>query len=200
MPGHDDLWDNLMKGAAADYSGGHNESIDIFLQDDVPPTDEALEDNPFMSVRGLTDKAREANALGLPVKAGTRVSFVANLGAVMTYQDPPMPKSKGTVVEVKSASGMVTSHAGKVFVAWDDGKTRGIHAQHLRLVKKAKRAKTQDAHVMRVASLGDLTEFLKVADDTLIHRSTRDLWSFRRDGTDYVIERLFESNGDPLKG
>jgi hypothetical protein len=63
--------------------------------------------------------------------------------------------------------------------------------------KKA-RMKTQGA--LRVASLGDLTEFLKLADDTLIHRSTRDLWSFRRDGGDFVIERLFDEVGEPLKG
>ena len=50
-----------------------------------------------------------------------------------------------------------------------------------------------------MASLGDLTDFLRVADDTLVHRSTKDLWSFRQDGAEYVIERLFDTDGDPIK-
>lgn len=185
-----DFWDELMK--EADLSGGYNGSIDDHL------AGRAIEGGSFESVQDLTDKGRAAKALTLPVKQGTRVSFKANLGAVLTYNDPPEPNSQGVVVTVKSANGDVTSHDGMVFVQWDDGKFRSVHAEHLRLAGKKTRTKTQAS--LRVASLGDLSEFLRVADDTLIHRSTRDLWSFRRDGEEYVIERLFDGTGEPLKG
>lgn len=190
-----DFWTNLMK--EADLSGEKHGSIDDFL------SGKDIGGPSFDSVRDLTDKVRAAKALSLPVEAGTRVSFKANLGAVMTYDDPPMPGSEGVVVTVKSANGMVTAHEGKVFVQWDDGKFRSVHAEHLRQTgKKSKsaRMKTQAAHQIRVASLGDLTDFFKVAEDTLIHRSSRDLWSFRQDGGDFVIERLFDGTGEPLKG
>ena len=52
----------------------------------------------------------------------------------------------------------------------------------------------------RVASLGDLTDFLKVAEGQLIHRSTNDLWNVVADGEGFTITRLFDGNGDPLKG
>lgn len=65
-------------------------------------------------------------------------------------------------------------------------------------------ADTFDAtrHVMmsRVASLGDLTNFLKLADGSLVHKSTRDLWSCSKDANgNFVVERLFDDNGEPLK-
>ena len=59
----------------------------------------------------------------------------------------------------------------------------------------------QNVSTVRVASLGDLTSFFtKVGSDTLIHKSTHDLWSLKRDAGGYVIERLFDDNGGPLKG
>ena len=61
-------------------------------------------------------------------------------------------------------------------------------------VKKDKKAR------LRAASLGDLTEFLKVAEGTLIHKSTKDLWSFKKDADGMLqVERLFDDNGKPLK-
>ncbi len=52
----------------------------------------------------------------------------------------------------------------------------------------------------RVASLGDLTDFLKVSEGTLIHKSTNDLWSFAADGEGFTLTRLFDDGGEPLKG
>lgn len=186
------FWDELIK--EADLSGEANGSIDDYLNG------KAIGGDTFTSLQDLTDAGRAANALRLPVDVGTRVAFKANLGAVMAYKDPPMPGSEGIVVTVKSANGDVTSHDGMVFVQWDDGKFRSVHAEHLRRAKSKKKARMKTQGALRVASLGDLSDFLKVAEDTLIHRSTRDLWSFRRDGTDYVIERLFDDVGEPLKG
>jgi hypothetical protein len=186
-----DFWDYLTK--EADLSGGGTGSVDSYL------SGKPIGGEQFTSVRQLTDRERSKQAIQLPVEAGTRVAFAGNLGAVLAYDNPPEPKAQGTVVSVKSAHGSVTSHEGKVFVQWDDGSVMPIHAEHLRLAGKG-RVKRQAAHRMRVASLGDLTDFLKVSNDTLIHRSNRDLWSFRRDGPEYVIERLFDDQGEPLKG
>jgi hypothetical protein len=187
-----DFWADLIK--EADFSGEQNGSIDAFL------TGSDLGGERFNAVQALTDKGRVAQALALPVVEGTRVYFKANLGAVLTYPDPPSPNTKGTVVTVKSAGGPVTHHEGVVFVQFDDDKFRSIHAEHLRLVKRVKASPVKEPEQVRVASLGDLTDFLKLADDTLIQRSTRDLWSFRRDGGEYVIERLFDATGEPVKG
>lgn len=153
----------------------------------------------FETVRGLTDSGRAKNALTLPVEAGTRVAFADGLGSVLSYESPPAPGDFGTVVQVKSASGNVTAHEGKVFVSWDDGRFLPVHAEHLRLAAKVRTAPSVMA-TRRVASLGDLTAFLKVAENTLIHKSTRDLWALKRDADGFLIERLFDDNGEPLKG
>ena len=170
----------------------------------------------FESVRHLTEKGREAASLNLPVSAGTRVSFAGSLGALLTYDNPPVKGAVGEVVNVKSANGDVTAHNGKVFVKWDDGEFLPIHAVHLRLANKKKirtgRMVTKDptdflgrissgVTTIRVASLGDISSFLKVADGTLVHKSTNDLWSFTKDADGgLIVERLFDDNGQPLKG
>lgn len=52
----------------------------------------------------------------------------------------------------------------------------------------------------RAASLGDLRSFLKVADGTLVHKSSKDLWTFSKDADGgLTVERMFDSNGKPLK-
>jgi hypothetical protein len=100
------------------------------------------------------------------------------------------------VVAVKSASGNVTSHEGMVFVQWDgpEGKFASIYVNHLAPV-------SEPAKIRRVASMGDLGEFLKVASDTLVHKSTQDLWSLSKsaDGDGFVVTRLFDDTGKPLK-
>jgi hypothetical protein len=54
---------------------------------------------------------------------------------------------------------------------------------------------------MRVASLAQLTGFVRTAEDTLVHKSDRDLWSLRKDGHgEFYIERMFDDQGTPLKG
>jgi len=54
---------------------------------------------------------------------------------------------------------------------------------------------------VKVATLRDLHPFLRLSSDTLIHKSDRDLWALKKEGNgDYFIERLFDDNGEPLKG
>ena len=187
-----DFWDNLIK--EADLSGDGSGSVDAYL------TGKDIGGEVFESVQSLTDSHKAKNAISLPIASGTRVEFNGAMGEILAYTDPPGPKERGTVVSVKSAGGDVTAHNGKVFVDWDDGVFRSIHAEHLRLAKGRVKRQAAEPNKIRVASLGDLTDFLKMADDTLVHKSTKDLWSFRQDGSEYVIERLFDDQGEPLKG
>lgn len=62
------------------------------------------------------------------------------------------------------------------------------------------KAASQPAPRMKVASLDQLKGFSRVAADTLINKSTNDLWAIRRDGDSFQIERLFQDDGSPLKG
>jgi hypothetical protein len=52
----------------------------------------------------------------------------------------------------------------------------------------------------KLSSLQDLNGFVRVGSDTLVNKSQKDLWSLRKEGEDFYIERLFQDNGTPLKG
>jgi len=151
----------------------------------------------FESMQGLTQAGAAKNALRLPVASGTRVRFKANTGSLLTYENPPDPNAEGEVVSVHSASGNITAHNDFVFVKWDDKRFLPIHAEHLERVVGHTRQGSPNK--IRVASLGDLGDFLKLGEDTLVHRATKDLWSLKEDGEGFVIERLFDTQGDPLK-
>jgi hypothetical protein len=46
---------------------------------------------------------------------------------------------------------------------------------------------------IKVASLGDLSDFFRIATDTLIHKAQKDLWKISEDEKGaVVIERLFD--------
>lgn len=216
MPTNDDFWTGFLntaytKDEGKDFAGMYLTATEKEEAEDERLVKEAVEhrlsgralnEGSFQSVQGLTDRARQAMAITLPVEPGTRVLFVANMGSVLAYEDPPEPNANGVVVQVKSASGMVTSHDGLVFAKWDDGKVRGTHAEHLRLASGRVRTTASGFEsTMRVASLGDLSGFLRLAgsNDTLVHKATKDLWSVKKDGSDYVISRLFDDSGVPLK-
>ncbi len=247
MSNRDDFWTTLAAGHTNTVLAG---ALDSHL------SGKSIGES-FGSVRTLTDKMRAANALSLPVEAGTKVVFAGGLGAHLSYDDSPAKGGTGEVVTVKSATGDITHHEGKVFVKWDDGKFRGIHAEHLRVAGQGKVAvrgavvtiqrrgssglvnidvafskrggqwfptsimdaagneytltKTEmsralrevgkQASVIRVASLGDLTQFLKRADGKLVHKSSNDLWSYSKDADgNFLVERLFDGEGEPLKG
>ena len=154
-------------------------------------------DNSVM--QSLTDKGREAQALPLPVDAGARVAFIANLGSVLTYDDIPGDGMEGTVITVKTGAGKATAQDGRVFVIWDDGKFRSIMAEHLRRAKGSRRMARNVRMV--VADFMDLTAFFSPSGsaDELVHKATKDLWAVRDNGAGYVIERLFDGSGKPLK-
>lgn len=181
------FWDEMRNAFTVDSA------IDTVLQD------RTLEGPNATSMRTLTEKFRNANALELPQPAGTRVKFLANLGSVLSYEDIPSGNLEGTIITVKTAEGKATHREGRVFVLWDDGKFRPIMAEHLRLASQ----RTRVANVMRMvtANLGDLSGLFKSSEreDELIHKATKDLWSFRQEKGQYVIERLFDDTGKPLK-
>ena len=52
----------------------------------------------------------------------------------------------------------------------------------------------------KVGSLQQLDGFQRIGADTLVHKSTRDLWAIRQEGGEFFIERLFQDDGAPLKG
>ena len=53
----------------------------------------------------------------------------------------------------------------------------------------------------KVASLSDLSEFLRLSQETLVHKSKKDLWRISEDKEgQVVIERLFNPNTkEPIK-
>lgn len=165
--------------------------LDLYLQDRLPKD----------SVFRLTDQGRNQYALRLPARPGVRVAFTSNIGAVLTHDNVPPDGMTGTVILVRTAQGDRTAHDDNVFVKWDDGKMRMIHRHYLRPAPAG--AKTAEVVTRRVeaGSLGDLTEFLIQGTGTeLVHKATKDLWSLQpTDGGDYLLNRLFQENGDPLK-
>jgi hypothetical protein len=187
---NDDFWTNFTLGQHKDAS-----SLDLHLQ-------AREEEAAARGIRVLTDKGRSAAALPLPADPGIRVSFIVNIGSVMSYADPPGEGAEGTVVMVRTAEGDQTGMGPMVFVKWDDGKFLAMHHEHLRRAKGGK--KFARNFVRKALSLGDLTGFLGTPEETgteLIHKATNDLWSFSQgeDGS-YVISRLFDETGEPLKG
>jgi hypothetical protein len=100
---------------------------------------------------------------------------------------------------VRTAEGDATSQDDHVFVKWDDGKFLAMHRHHLRAASGGKTAST---FRRTAASLGDLSDFMRVSNDDneLVHKATRDLWSFEETtGGEFVISRLFKETGEPLK-
>ncbi len=179
-----DFWDDMIGG----YVARENTGFDSHL------SGKKLGDTRTSSMQALTDKGRDAHAIPLPVPEGTRVSFLTNVGSVLTYADPPAEGAVGTVVGVHTSLGHKTGHDDMVFVRWD-GNTdvMPVDKRHLRVDQ------------MRVASLGDLSDFFTViggggtVSGELVHKSTDDMWSFHQDGDDWVINRLFEESEGPLQ-
>lgn len=63
-----------------------------------------------------------------------------------------------------------------------------------------RRAAAPKREMRRVATVDNLKGFTRVASDTLIRHSDRDLWSIKEgDDGEFLIERLFDDDGNPLK-
>lgn len=129
--------------------------------------------------------------------SGTRVAFQLTLSSLLAYPSAPNPKVHGSVVMCRTAAGDTTSMDGMVFVKWDNGSFMPVYASHLRRVADVRVA---NGHRRNVASVGDLSDFMRSAGEgDLIHKSTKDLWKLSKSKDGYVIERLFDTDGEPLK-
>lgn len=53
---------------------------------------------------------------------------------------------------------------------------------------------------VKVGSLQQLEGFQRLSAETLVNRSTQDLWAIRKEADGFYIERLFSDDGTPLKG
>lgn len=111
-----------------------------------------------------------------------------------TSSEQPMQSSQQTILQsigIKSGSDfdLQSIEAG--------GPSAGIDA----LFQQQPQMVQASDHRRRVASLGDLSSFIRLSGETLIHRSQKDLWALKKeaDGS-FFIERLFDDNGSPLKG
>ena len=184
----DDFWNDI---SSSFRSAGMDEHLG----------DCGLEGAHFTSMQQLTDAGRALAGLKLSVDAGTRVRFLSNVGSILTYDSVPGKGIDGTVITVKTGTGNTTNLDGRVFVLWDDGKCRGILAEHLRPASVA--SKRASVYRMVVADLGDLTAFFSKSasgeSNELVHKSTQDLWAFHQDNDQFVIERLFDETGEPLR-
>lgn len=130
--------------------------------------------------------------------SGERVALLDSEEVLFTYPGLPRLPLGGTVVKVKTSSGRTTGTDGRVFVLFDDGPIRHVLCRHVARMKQSRRHKRRFRRV--VGNLGDLTDFMRVGGSRdLVHKATRDLWSVSKDGDNYVIERLFEQSGEPLK-
>lgn len=87
-----------------------------------------------------------------------------------------------------------------------EGSDVGVHASSLDAfleddpLPSQETAKLASQDMIKVSSIRDLVGFRKVAQDTLVRKSEQDLWKLREseDGG-WVIERLFDDDGNPLK-
>ena len=52
-----------------------------------------------------------------------------------------------------------------------------------------------EREIIKISSAMDLTDFIKLADDTLIHKSKQDIWKmFKDENNDVYIKRMFEDD------
>lgn len=163
--------------------------------------EDRLDKSGSSGLRDLTSYGKLSYDFGSGVPAGTRVAFADDMSALLSYTNPPEPGSEGTVVMVRAAGGDATTNDGRAFVKWDDGGFGAIRFEHLVRPGSANK-KASSAFAMRFSNLGDLSLMFGASpeqSDDLVHKATKDLWSFRKDGEDYVIERLFDEGGGPLK-
>ncbi len=186
LPGRDEVGDDIHWGS----TGG----IDHVLQG------RTIDGAENSILQQLTDQAKAAGALPLPVNVGTRVAFSHDIGAVLAYEDIPDRGVEGSVILVRSPEGDRTASQNGVHVLWDDGKFRAIQAEHLRPAGlNKKRASTVRMAFIEFGGIADLFGLAKKGSTDLIHKATKDLWSFRQDGEEFIIERLFNEDGNPLK-
>ncbi len=64
--------------------------------------------------------------------------------------------------------------------------------------KQAPTLRSASAGKTRVASLHQLSGFIRLAEDTLVRVSQQDFWKLGQDGEGYFIERLVSDDEGPI--
>lgn len=194
---YDNFWDDLVTGSFVP-TGGDTFTEHLASAKEKRMKGREMHGSHTTALQELTDAGRAKSSLPLPVVAGTRVAFKSNVGSILTYDDVPDAHVMGTVVTVRTAEGDTTHYNGRVFVSWDDGIFRPICPEHLKLAPSS--MKMASNYRIVTSNLGDISAFFaKTAEDDLIHKATKDIWSLKTDGSNYVLERLFDDTGAPLK-
>lgn len=207
---NDSFWENLEKSLPEGFSKeasdpGYTEIEDLaHVLSSSPSTgiDSFLQGKTLNgdSTRVVRDAIVGDLGIHLPAKAGTRVAFVATTESLFTYSDCPNPDLEGEIVRVRTAFGDKTAHDGMVFVLWDDKVLRPTHRSHLKMAPSTN--KNASASRMVVSGLGDISDLfsMRAGSADLVHKATNEYWAVRKEGEDFVIERLFNDTGEPLKG
>lgn len=133
---------------------------------------------------------------GFPV--GSRVAFHATMQSLLTYPNSPNHGTVGYVVRVHDR--IASTLPGNVWVKWDDGSFGMFQTKHVSRVASHRSRKAFNIS-FSTESLEELSdEYMIHTASTLVHKAKKDLWSFRKgeDGK-YVIERLFDDSGEPVK-
>ena len=128
---------------------------------------------------------------------GMRVYVTTNNGLVIP-SNIPICGTKGTVISVKTANGDKTFLDDEVFVRFDGrNKVEKVSYQFLR--KASVKVSNLDDFVF-VQGNTSMLHFAQQEDTQLVNKSSKDLWSVKlsEDGS-YDVERLFDSEGNPLK-
>lgn len=182
-----------------------NESIfdddDKHRQVDAYLSGHKIGGNQLMSVQGLVSPDQPPR-LTWPPQAGTKVAFSQRLEALLAYRNPPGPDAVGHIVRVRTAAGDTTHQDGQVFVKWTTGDLTVVHRDHLSpLPMGEEKANAHQPYRVTASSLGDLTAFFTPtsAGPDLVHKATQDLWALEVSEGEYVLERLFDASGAPLK-
>ena len=183
-----DFWNNLINSPFVTTAS----SIDRHLNGG-----KSVEGSLFSTVRDLTDSIKNSKCIKLPIEGGARVSFSGTLGSILTYDNPPMPNTTGTIVTVRTAFGDSTTHEGRVFIKWDTGEFGSFDPVHI-YPSTSKQANNMK---LRVSNIGDISALFanNNKEGELIHKATQDIWSFKKTNEGFTIERLFDDSGSPLK-
>lgn len=137
-------------------------------------------------------------ALDRPVEArvaeiacGTPVRYDDSFAARLASRHPPAPGSLGVVVRLREPA-----PEGYAWVRF-----AGVRAPSLVYAGAlTETGKPKPSMSRRIASRMDLTGFMRTASGDLVHAAEDDLWNLRKcDDGSYIIERLFDADGNPLK-
>ncbi len=115
-----------------------------------------------------------------------------------------LPKTSYTEFEVGGAQGIQSQGSPGIDAMFNTGRAHappGLPKNALDYLYGTPPGYQPPASKRLVGAVGDLKNFTRVASETLVHKSSNDLWSLRKEADGkFYIERLFDDNGEPLKG